>query len=101
MPTSGERVDTAGEGPSSKKPTPWMVASTATGRAVVVGVIGMSVIAAALQQNPARTEATQGALLDLAQAPLGHILLAIVSLGLAGYGVYEIVKARYRTIRAA
>jgi hypothetical protein len=70
-------------------------------RAAIAGVIGISLIAAAIHQNPARSEATRGAFLDLSRAPLGHLLLTIVSLGFVAYGVYELVKARYRSIRAA
>ncbi|HEX9406611.1 MAG TPA: DUF1206 domain-containing protein [Thermoanaerobaculia bacterium] len=70
------------------------------GRAIVVGVIGASLVGAALHQNPSRTEAIRGALINVAQAPYGHPLLLIVSLGLAAYGLYAIVKARYRAIQA-
>jgi hypothetical protein len=69
-------------------------------RAIVIGVIGGSLVAAAVQQNPSRTEASRGALLNVARAPFGDVLLLIVSVGLAAYGVYAIVKSRYRTVRA-
>jgi hypothetical protein len=69
-------------------------------RAIVIGIIGGSLVAAAIHQNPSRTEASRGALLNVARAPFGDALLLIVSIGLAAYGVYAIVKARYRTIHA-
>lgn len=70
-------------------------------RAIVIGVIGGSLVAAAVHHNPSRTEASKGALLNVARAPFGDALLLVVSVGLAAYGVYAIVKARYRTIHAA
>ena len=70
-------------------------------RGIVIGVIGLSFLAAAVHQNPSRSEASRGALIDLARAPFGAAVLLIVSLGLVAYGIYAIVKARYRTIHAA
>ena len=62
-------------------------------RGVVFFVIGGSLVIAAVKHNPSAAHATSGAL-D-AMPPL---LLGFVGLGLAAYGVYALVNARYRRI---
>ncbi|MCA1733943.1 MAG: DUF1206 domain-containing protein [Acidobacteria bacterium] len=37
----------------------------------------------------------------MGSGPFGHWTLAIVAIGLASYGVYQLMKARYRRIDAA
>ncbi|HEX2211181.1 MAG TPA: DUF1206 domain-containing protein, partial [Longimicrobium sp.] len=79
----------------------------ATGRAgtaargVVFVIIGWLVVQAALRYDAARAEGLQGALNTLRQAPYGPYLLGAVALGLIAYGIFQLVKARYRAIRAA
>jgi hypothetical protein len=68
-------------------------------RGIIFFLIGGSLIVAALRYDPSAAEGTPGALHDLAQ-PFGGIPLVIVGVGLAAYGVYAFVNARYRSIRA-
>ena len=70
-------------------------------RGVVFGIIGWLVIQAALRYDPARAQGLKGALGTLRQAAYGPYLLGAVALGLAAYGVFQLVKARYRVIRAS
>jgi hypothetical protein len=67
-----------------------------TSRAVVFGVIGGFLIEAALDQDSSATVGLDGALLRLAQAPLGPLLLAAVALGFGCYGLWAALQARYR-----
>lgn len=69
-------------------------------RGIVVMVVGASVVFAALHHNPGITKGSKGALTQLYRAPHGGFILIVVAFGLAAYGVYEIVKARYRTVNA-
>lgn len=62
-------------------------------RAIVFFVIGGSVVIAAVKQNPNAARGTSGALNALPQP-----LLVLVGVGLAAYGVYALVNARYRRI---
>lgn len=62
-------------------------------RGVVFFVIGGSLVIAAVKHNPSAAQGTPGAL-----AALPEPLLAIVGVGLAAYGVYALVNARYRRI---
>ena len=69
-------------------------------RAVVFFIIGCFLILAAWHAHPHEARGLGGALHALAEQPYGWILLAIVALGLIAYGLYALVQARYRRIRA-
>lgn len=70
-------------------------------RGVVLVIVGWLVIQAARTYDPARAKGLQGALNTLRDAAYGKYLLAAVALGLIAYGIFQLVKARYRVIRAA
>ena len=67
-------------------------------RGIVFGIIGGFLIYAALTADPSEAKGLGGALDTLAAQPFGPYLLAAVALGLAAYGVYCLVNARYRRI---
>jgi hypothetical protein len=62
-------------------------------RGLVFFVIGGSLVVAALRREPGAAHGTSGAL-----ASLPDPVLAVAGLGLAAYGVYALVNARYRRI---
>jgi hypothetical protein len=68
-------------------------------RGVVFFVIGGSLVIAAMRHNPREAQGMTGALRQIAE-PFGGKLLVFVGIGLAAYGVYAFVNARYRAIRA-
>ncbi|HST59465.1 MAG TPA: DUF1206 domain-containing protein [Longimicrobium sp.] len=70
-------------------------------RGVVFGIIGWLVLKAALQYDASEAQGLQGALVALRKAAYGPWLLGIVALGLIAYGIFQLVKARYRVIRAS
>jgi hypothetical protein len=67
-------------------------------RGIVFGIVGLFVITAAVRANPGEARGLEGALDTLAAQPFGPWLLAFVAAGLACYGVYSLVEARYRRI---
>jgi hypothetical protein len=69
-------------------------------RGVVFLLIAYFLARAAITYNPGEARGLQGALEALREASYGPWLLGIVALGLIGYGLFEIVKARYRRISA-
>jgi hypothetical protein len=82
---------------------PWLIAISRFGlgaRAVVFAVIGGSLIRAAIHYSPNQARGTTGAMRALAGQPYGMILLALTGIGLASYGVYSFVNARYRQMEA-
>jgi hypothetical protein len=66
-------------------------------RALVFAVIGVFLIRAAWEHDPSETIGLDGALLRLAQAPLGPLLLALVGVGLGCYAAWAALQARYRS----
>ncbi|CAN5266564.1 DUF1206 domain-containing protein [soil metagenome] len=70
-------------------------------RGIVFGIIGIFVSLAALHTNPSEARGLGGALQALEQQPFGPWLLGVVAVGLMAYGIYELVRARYRRIQPA
>ncbi len=69
-------------------------------RGVVFGVIALFVLRAALEYDPSEAGGVGQALAWLARQPWGNVLFAVVAVGLAAYGFFQLVKARYRVISA-
>ena len=69
-------------------------------RGIVFGVIGVLVMRAALDHDPQKAGGLGDALTALGRQPYAPFLLGGVALGLAAYGAYQLVKARYRVIAA-
>ena len=80
---------------------PWAIAVGVAGhaaRGVVFGLIGLFLVRAAWQYDAQEAIGVDGALLKLAQQPYGGVLLGVVAAGLAAYGLFCFVQARYRRI---
>lgn len=67
-------------------------------RGVVFVIIGWFFVQAARQHDSSEARGIGGALRELAAAPLGPWVLGIVAIGLISYGLYEMVKSRYKRI---
>lgn len=67
-------------------------------RGIVFGIVGVHLVRAALQWDSSEARDPGGALRALEQQPLGPWLLAVVAAGLFSYGIYELLRARYRVI---
>jgi hypothetical protein len=69
-------------------------------RAMVFVTIGAFLLVAAWQADPGEARGLGGALLALRAQPFGRALFALVALGLAAFGAFGFVEARYRRIAA-
>ena len=67
-------------------------------RGIVVGIIGFLFMKAAIQANASQAGGTEGAFSFIQSSSYGSWLLGIIAIGLACYGVYMIVKARYKAL---
>jgi hypothetical protein len=67
-------------------------------RGVTFGIMGLFLILAAFRHEPGEAKGLAGALNTLAEQPYGPFLLGAVAAGLALYGLYMFVEARYRRI---
>jgi len=82
----------------------WVIRAARAGiaaRGVVFGITGVMLGRLALREPENESPGIRGALRTLQEQPYGKYLLLLVALGLVGYGVYELVRARYRRIEAA
>jgi hypothetical protein len=70
-------------------------------RGVVFIMIGVFLVQAALQTDSDEARGLGGALETLARQPFGPYILGVVALGLAAYGAFMFVVARYRRIEPA
>ena len=68
---------------------------------VVFTIVGIFLVVAAARHRAGQAKGLGGALAELAHQPYGHVLLAVVALGLVAYGAYSFVQARYRRFSAA
>lgn len=66
-------------------------------RGIVLAIIGYFLFHAAWVSNPDEAQGTRAAF-DFLQNNFGSFMMAVVALGLAGYGVFCFVKARYQKI---
>jgi hypothetical protein len=66
-------------------------------RGIVLGIIGYFLLHAAWLSDPGEAQGT-GAAFDFLQNKVGSVMMAVVALGLIGYGVFAFVKAKYQKI---
>lgn len=88
-------------GSMSSEPKQWAIRLGKWGyiaRGIVIATIGLFVISAAMRHDPSRARGLEGALDALAAQPYGQWLLAFVAAGLACYGAFCFVEARYRRL---
>lgn len=69
-------------------------------RGIVFAIIGISLVTAAVRYAPGAAVGMTGALNALTRQPFGQLLLAVVAIGLAAFGVFAIVNGLYRKIDA-
>jgi hypothetical protein len=68
---------------------------------IVFTEIGILLIVAARQHSAHQAKGIGGALAQLAREPYGHVLLAVVALGLVAYGLYSFAQARFHRFVAS
>ncbi|RBY91021.1 DUF1206 domain-containing protein [Blastococcus sp. TF02A-30] len=65
------------------------------GKGVALGVVGGLLVYAAVTFDPAKATGLDGAMHTILDAPFGQWLLTLVALGIAAFGAYLFVRARY------
>jgi hypothetical protein len=87
--------------PASARTRRWVVWLGTLGylaKGVAYGVIGVLLIVAAVDLDPAAAGGLDTALRTLAAQPLGTVLLVAVAIGFAAFGAYCFFDARYRKV---
>jgi hypothetical protein len=80
---------------------PWVAVVAVAGllaRGVAFSLVGFFLLDAAVTYDPSKSQGLDGALRRLAGAPYGRPLLVVVAVGLAAFGVWSLVEARYRRV---
>lgn len=67
-------------------------------RGVVIGLIGLLLVKAAIDFDPQEAKGVDGTLRTLAAQPFGKALLLLAAAGLAVFGLFSLVEARFRRI---
>lgn len=93
-----ERLDLSSLSASAKKAVLRLGMAGYVARGVVFALIGIFVVSAAVSYDPEKARGLDAALRELADQPFGTWLLLLVALGLACYGAYSFVEARYRRL---
>jgi hypothetical protein len=91
-----EDLDLAGASPSERKAAIRLgqVGYPALGAAYVL--VGLLIVVAAVQYDPNKATGLDVALKTLAGQPYGQIMLTVIAAGLAAYGLYGLLDARFR-----
>jgi Domain of Unknown Function (DUF1206) len=69
-----------------------------TVRGLLIGLIGVYLVASTVTDNPSKVKGLDQALQALAHKPFGAWLLSVAAAGLFSFGVYSVFEARYRRI---
>jgi hypothetical protein len=96
-----KRLDLSGLGAQGRTNVERAGRAGLAARGVVFVLVGGFLLSAAWQEQAAEARGLDGVLRTLERQPYGPVVLGLVALGLAAYGVFQLVQARYRRIRAA
>jgi hypothetical protein len=93
-----ENLDTAAMPREVEHPTTVLGVLGYSAKGVVLGIAGALVVSAAVTFDPSKSRGLDAALKTLGEQPYGKALLCTAAAGLACFGLYSIVDARYRKI---
>jgi hypothetical protein len=82
-------------------PDPWVRTAGRVGyigKGGALAVVGVLLVVAAVQSDPEKAEGLDAALHALAGLPFGPVLLTLVALGFAAYGVYSFGRGRHARV---
>jgi Domain of Unknown Function (DUF1206) len=96
-----EDLDLGSANPSIRRTVTRLGQVGYTALGVAYGIAGALVVVAALRSDPSKATGLDTALKTLAAQPYGDLLLVVVALGVAAFGVYCLFDARYRRYSAA
>ncbi|MEO5680607.1 MAG: DUF1206 domain-containing protein [Acidimicrobiales bacterium] len=69
-----------------------------TARGLVAGLAGLLLVKAAVSYDPQQAKGIDGTLRTIAAQPYGKVLLLLAAAGLAAFGLFCFVEARYRRL---
>ena len=93
-------LDLSDMGARGRKVAIWTGRLGLAARGVVFPIMGVFLVRAALTTDASKVRGVQGALREVSQSTFGDAMLLVVAIGLAAYGIFQLVQARYRRIPA-
>jgi Domain of Unknown Function (DUF1206) len=90
-----KEIDTSEATPSALKLVTRLGQIGFPGKGVALAGVGALLIWAAITFDPAKASGLDGAMHAILDLPFGRILLTLVALGIAAFGVFVFVRARY------
>jgi hypothetical protein len=90
-----EEVDLGSASPQTTRLVTRLGQAGFPAKGVALGVVGGLLVYAAVTFDPARAGGLDGALRTILSAPFGQVLLTLVAVGIAAFGAYCFVRARY------
>jgi hypothetical protein len=94
-------LDLSTAGPTTARAVERLARFGIAARAVVFALIGWFLVQAARRYDPQQAGGIDQSLATLGAQPFGRVVLGVVALGLAAYGVYGLAEARWRRMRMA
>ncbi len=67
-------------------------------KGIAYGIVGVLLVQAALADDASRSKGLDGAIHTVAGKPYGQVLLIVVAIGLAAFGLFCFAQAKYRKI---
>ncbi|TWP34229.1 DUF1206 domain-containing protein [Leekyejoonella antrihumi] len=67
-------------------------------KGVALVAVGFLFLVAAIRRAPSKATGLDGGLRTLREAPAGAVLLSLVALGIAAYGIYSFARSRYARV---
>ncbi len=90
-----KEIDTTDCSPSATKLVTRLGQAGFPGKGVALAVVGGLLVWAAITFDPSKARGLDGALHTILELPFGQILLTLVAVGIAAFGAFCFVRARY------
>jgi hypothetical protein len=90
-----KEIDTSDASPGAVKLVTRLGQVGFPGKGVALAAVGALLVWAAVTFDPSKAQGLDGALHSILDLPFGQILLTLVALGIAAFGAYLFVRARY------
>jgi hypothetical protein len=90
-----EEIDTSDASPSALRLVTRLGQVGFPGKGVALAGVGALLLWAAITFDPSKARGLDGAMHAILDLPLGQLLLTLVALGIAAFGAYLFVRARY------
>jgi hypothetical protein len=90
-----KQIDTTGCSPSATRLVTRLGQVGFPGKGIALALVGGLLIWAAVTFDPNKAQGLDGALHTVLQLPFGQILLTLVAIGIAAFGAFCFVRARY------